>query len=337
VARATQCRKTATNFQSSGVKMKKKSFTVMWMPSGNIGPRTFSVPQVYLYISIGLLVFSLLLLLIGGYWGHRLYHNTSELRRQNANLQHEVKDLDTLRDTMHQLQKDESVIRGFLGVDGDNKEESSLGQGGEPSTDLSTVALNDAITFRRLELTEREQATEIVDRAKALQADFRELVEAMWDRRQALDSTPSIVPVRADSYWFSSGFGWRRSPFTGAKEFHNGLDICSNKGTPIIAPADGVVYRRGHHRYLGKYIRINHGRGITTTYGHLSALSVERGQKVKRGDIIGLMGNTGRSVGTHLHYSLKVKTKYVNPFHYILNTRRNRLVDFYKETGGSGK
>jgi len=248
-----------------------------------------------------------------------------------------VKDLDTLRDTIHQIQRDESVIRGFLGVDGDKKEESSLGQGGEPSTDLSTVALNDAITYSRPTLTEREQATEIVDRAKDLQADFRELVEAMWDQRQELDSTPSIVPVRADSYWFSSGFGWRRSPFTGAKEFHNGLDICGNKGTPIVAPADGVVYRRGQHRYLGKYIRINHGRGVTTTYGHLSGHSVERGQQVKRGEVIGFMGNTGRSVGTHLHYSVRVKTKYVNPFHYILNTRRNRLVDFYQETDGGGK
>jgi murein DD-endopeptidase MepM/ murein hydrolase activator NlpD len=317
--------------------MKKKTFTVMWMPSGNSGPRTFSVPQAYLYSSIGLMVFSLLLLVIGGYWGHRLYRNSSQLRRQNANLQHEVKDLNTLRETIHQIQKDESVIRGFLGVDGDKKEENSLGQGGEPSTDLSTVALNDAITFSRPQLTETEQATEIVDRAKDLQADFRELVEAMWDQRQVLDSTPSIVPVKANSYWFSSGFGWRRSPFTGAKEFHNGLDICSDKGTPIVAPADGVVYKRGQHRYLGKYIRINHGRGVTTTYGHLSGHSVERGQQVKRGEVIGFMGNTGRSVGTHLHYSVRVKTKYVNPFHYILNTRRNRLVDFYQETEGGGK
>jgi len=314
--------------------MKKKTFTVMWMPSGTTGPRTFSVPQVYLYISVGLLVFSLLLVVIGGYWEHRLYRNSSELRRQNFNLQHEVKDLDTLRDTIHQIQKDESVIRGFLGVDGDHKQESILGQGGEPSTDLSTVALNDDITFSRPALSEREQSTEIVDQARALRADFRELVEAMWDQRQVLDSTPSIVPVKADSYWFSSGFGWRRSPFTGAKEFHNGLDICSSKGTAIVAPADGVVYRKGQHRYLGKYIRINHGRGVTTTYGHLSGHNVERGQKVKRGEVIGYMGNTGRSVGTHLHYSVRVKTKYVNPFHYILNTRRNRLVDFYQETEG---
>jgi murein DD-endopeptidase MepM/ murein hydrolase activator NlpD len=193
------------------------------------------------------------------------------------------------------------------------------------------------MTFSTPPLSKREQSTEIIDRAKDLQADFRELVEAMWDQRQALDSTPSIVPVKANSYWFSSGFGWRRSPFTGAKEFHNGLDICSNKGTPVVAPADGVVYRKGNHRYLGRYIRINHGRGVTTTYGHLSGHNVERGQKVKRGEVIGFMGNTGRSVGTHLHYSIRVRSKYVNPFHYILNTRRNRLVDFYQKTEGSGK
>jgi murein DD-endopeptidase MepM/ murein hydrolase activator NlpD len=280
------------------------------------------------------MVVSLLLLAMGAYWGHRLYRNSGELRRQNANLHHEVKDLDTLRDTIHQIQKDESAIRGFLGVDVDHKEEGSLGQGGEPSADLSTVRLNDAITSKSLPLIEREPASKIVARAKDLQADFRELVEAMWDQRQELDSTPSILPVKSSSYWFSSGFGWRRSPFTGLKEFHNGLDICGNRGAPIVAPADGVVYRRGKHRYLGRYLRVDHGRGVTTTYGHLAGYSAERGQKVKRGEVIGYMGNSGRSSGTHLHYSVRVKKKYVNPFHYILNTRRNRLVDFYQKTEG---
>ena len=194
--------------------------------------------------------------------------------------------------------------------------------------DLTTIALNETMTSTRQPLREEQSVSE-VKKAKNLQADLRELVEAMWDQRQVLDSTPSILPVTTNSYWFSSGFGWRRSPFTGAKEFHNGLDICGQKGTPIVAPADGVVYRRGKHRYLGKYLRINHGRGVTTTYGHLSGYNVDRGQTVKRGDVIAFMGNSGRSSGTHLHYSVRVKRKYVNPFHYILNTRRNRLVDFY--------
>jgi len=260
--------------------------------------------------------------------GHRLYRDSTKLREQNDQLLHEVKDLEALRLTIEQLQRDESTIRGFLGLDGGPEETSGLGQGGEPSPDLSTIAPRDAMTIGSTQVPIVTRPTSIVKTAQDLQNNLRELVEAMWDQRQVLDTTPSIVPVEADKYWFSSGYGWRRSPFTGVKEFHNGLDIVSHKGTPIVAPADGVVYKKGRHRYLGKYIRINHGREVTTTYGHLSGYNVSKGQKVKRGEVVAFMGNTGRSVGNHLHYTIKVKNRCVNPFQYILNTKRNRLVDF---------
>ena len=315
--------------------MKQKAVTVMWMPSANSAPRTFSIPHVYLYIFLGLMVFSWLLLGIGGYLGQRLYRDSAALQAQNAELLHEVKDLDTLRHTIKQIQKDESVIRDFLGLDGGQTEESNLGQGGEPSPDLSTIAVKDAMTISTVSVPVETHSTPLVNRAQSLQADLRELVGAMWDQKQALDSTPSIVPVQSREYWLASGFGWRRSPFTGVKEFHNGLDICGRKHTPIIAPADGVVYRRSRHKYLGRYIRINHGKGVTTTYGHLAGYNVEKGQKVKRGEVIAFMGNTGRSTGTHLHYAVRVNKKYVNPFHYILNTKKNRLVDFYLKAEGS--
>jgi len=313
--------------------MKQKRLTIMWTPSANTGHKILSVSQVYLYICLGLLILSWLLLAVSGYLGHRLYRDTTKLRKQNADLTHKVQDLDTMRHTIKQIQKDESIIRDFLGLEDDQELQGSLGQGGEPSPDLSAVAITDLERMASLPSTMESQPantvnSSLIKRTVALQQDLRELVEAMWDQRQILDSTPSIVPVKARKYWFSSGFGWRRSPFTGVKEFHNGLDICSHKGVPIVAPADGVVYRRGNHRYLGKYLRINHGRGVTTTYGHLSGHNVSKGQRVKRGEIIAFMGNTGRSAGTHLHYSIKVKRKYVNPFHYILNTKRNRLVDF---------
>jgi murein DD-endopeptidase MepM/ murein hydrolase activator NlpD len=319
--------------QGAGGEMKKKSVTVMWMPSEKQSPRILLVSQGYLFICLGLLILSWLFLGIGGYLGHRLYSNSAKLRKQNADLAHKVQDLDVIRHTIEQIQKDESIIRDFLGLDDNQEMQGTLGQGGEPSPDLSTVALTDLETMVPSPAEVESQTVDavkssLVKKTRALQRDLRELVEAMWDQRQILDSTPSIVPVKARKYWFSSGFGWRRSPFTGAKEFHNGLDICSHKGAPIVAPADGVVYRKGNHRYLGKYIRINHGRGVTTTYGHLSEHNVRKGQRVKRGEIIAFMGNTGRSAGTHLHYSVKVNRKYVNPFHYILNTTRNRLVDF---------
>lgn len=306
--------------------MKRKTVTVMWMPSANSAPRTFSIPHVYLYICLGLLVLSWLVLGVGGYLGQRLYRDSTKLQAQNSNLLREVKDLDTLRHTIKKIQKDESIIRDFLGLDGSQTEVSNLGQGGEPSPDLSTIAVNDAMTISTVPVPVERHATSLVKRAQNLQEDLRELVDAMWDQRQIMDSTPSIVPIKSKDYWLASGFGWRRSPFTGVKEFHNGLDLCGRKGTPIIAPADGVVYRRGKHRYLGRYIRVNHGRGVTTTYGHLAGYNVVKGQKVKRGEVIAYMGNSGRSTGTHLHYSVRVKKKYVNPFHYILNTKRNRLV-----------
>jgi murein DD-endopeptidase MepM/ murein hydrolase activator NlpD len=142
-----------------------------------------------------------------------------------------------------------------------------------------------------------------------------------------LDSTPSILPVAVEGYWFSSGFGWRRSPFTGLKEFHDGLDISSRKGTPIIAPAAGRVVKIAYHRYRGKYLQLDHGRQCITTFAHLSGFNVNHGQKVERGDVIAYMGSTGRSTGSHLHYKIEIMEKVVNPKHYILNARANRLVD----------
>ena len=260
--------------------------------------------------------------------GHRLHRDSTELRQQNDKLLHEVKDLEALRHTIKQLQRDESIIRGFLGLEGGKEEGTGLGQGGEPFPDLSTISPRDAQTISSTQVPTVTKPTSLIMQAQDLQHDLRELVEAMWDQKQVMDATPSILPLETDKYWLSSGFGWRRSPFTGVKEFHNGLDIVSQKGTPIVAPADGVVYKKGRHRYLGKYIRIKHGRGVTSTYGHLSGYNVSKGQKVKRGEVIAFMGNTGRSVGNHLHYSIRVKGRYVNPFHYILNTKKNRLVDF---------
>jgi murein DD-endopeptidase MepM/ murein hydrolase activator NlpD len=115
-----------------------------------------------------------------------------------------------------------------------------------------------------------------------LKAGLQEVVETMRGQRKTWDSTPSILPVEIDDYWFSSGFGWRRSPFTGLKEFHNGLDISSRRGTPIIAPADGKVIKKGQDKYLGKYLKIDHGGQIVTMYGHLSGFNVSPGQMVER-------------------------------------------------------
>jgi murein DD-endopeptidase MepM/ murein hydrolase activator NlpD len=131
-----------------------------------------------------------------------------------------------------------------------------------------------------------------------------------------VSSTPSIWPTKG---WLSSGFGYRISPFTGLREFHKGLDISNREGTKVIATADGVVTFAGKNGLFGDMIKIDHGHGIMTRYGHLEKMLIKRGDVVKRGDVIGLMGNTGRSTGPHLHYEVFLNGLPVNPKKYILN------------------
>jgi murein DD-endopeptidase MepM/ murein hydrolase activator NlpD len=284
-----------------------------------------------------MLVLSWVLLATGGYFGKSLYEDYLALREENSYLLHKERELEALRQTMERIRKDENTIRSFLGVEKSGEETSGLGQGGEPSPDLSTIALNDAMASGSVPFPAKPKEVSILQRAKSLELDLQELVQTMRSQRETWDSTPSIMPVNVTDYWFSSGFGWRRSPFTGLKEFHNGLDISSAKGTPIVAPADGTVIKRGYDKYLGKFLKIDHGRKIVTTYGHLSAYNVSPGQKVERGDIIASMGNTGLSTGHHLHYMIKVKDRCVNPLHYILNAKANRLLVRPLQIEGGGQ
>jgi murein DD-endopeptidase MepM/ murein hydrolase activator NlpD len=284
-----------------------------------------------------MLVLSWALLATGGYFGKSLYEDYLALREENSYLLHKERELEALRQTMERIRKDENTIRSFLGVEKSGEETSGLGQGGEPSPDLSTIALNDAMASGSVPFPAKPKEVSILQRAKSLELDLQELVQTMRSQRETWDSTPSIMPVNVTDYWFSSGFGWRRSPFTGLKEFHNGLDISSAKGTPIVAPADGTVIKRGYDKYLGKFLKIDHGRKIVTTYGHLSAYNVSPGQKVERGDIIASMGNSGLSTGHHLHYMIKVKERCVNPLHYILNAKANRLLVRPLQIEGGGQ
>jgi len=122
------------------------------------------------------------------------------------------------------------------------------------------------------------------------------------------------TPIGYPTYGrLTSGFGLRINPVTGRMEFHLGVDIANKRGTPVRAPADGVVVKAGWCQLLGRCVEIYHGNGVRTLYGHLWKILVKEGDKVSRGEIIGLMGNSGRSTGPHLHYSVRLNGKLVNP------------------------
>jgi murein DD-endopeptidase MepM/ murein hydrolase activator NlpD len=122
------------------------------------------------------------------------------------------------------------------------------------------------------------------------------------------------MPVQG---WFSDGFGWRKDPRNGERRFHRGIDIVADRGTPILAPADGLVARASRAPDYGKMIDLSHGYGYVTRYGHLSEILVRPGQSVRRGDVIGRVGSTGRSTGPHLHYEVIRDGRRVNPWKYL--------------------
>jgi len=147
-------------------------------------------------------------------------------------------------------------------------------------------------------------------------ASLQELLEGLHGKSQRLASTPSIWPTDG---WVTSGWGYRTNPFTGGRQFHTGVDIATKFGTTIVAPARGRVAFVGRHGALGKAVIIDHGYGIRTTYGHTSEIFVTAGQRVERGTPIAAVGSTGRSTGPHVHYSVTVNKKSVNPMNYILD------------------
>lgn len=142
-------------------------------------------------------------------------------------------------------------------------------------------------------------------------------VKTRIETQQALGrATPSTWPIVG---WLSSSFGSRKDPFTGQPDFHTGLDISASHGTPIRATADGVVEVAGPHGNYGNAVQLSHGYGIGTRFGHMAQVGVRLGQKVKRGDVIGYVGATGRATSPHLHYEILINGKPINPL--LLLTR----------------
>ncbi len=133
---------------------------------------------------------------------------------------------------------------------------------------------------------------------------------------EQLAVTPTIAPTLGV---LTAGFGQRADPFTGEGEFHTGIDISTSAGNRIYAPANGTVVRVEWQNGYGRVLEISHGYGTTTLYGHLEAARVAEGQRIRRGDLIGLVGSSGRSTGPHLHYEVHVAGRPVNPLGYVLN------------------
>lgn len=167
------------------------------------------------------------------------------------------------------------------------------------------------------------KVSEIHDQAYRQAIDLQQLLSTLSQRKSLLHAIPSVSPVNG---WITSGFGHRISPFTGERAMHMGIDVASPIGTPIYAPADGIVIFAGKKDGFGKFVMVAHGYGIVSHYGHIAQILVEPGQKLQRGTQIGTVGMTGRTTGPHLHYEVWVNGKATNPRKFILEADANNLV-----------
>ncbi|HYJ81843.1 MAG TPA: M23 family metallopeptidase [Allosphingosinicella sp.] len=163
---------------------------------------------------------------------------------------------------------------------------------------------------------------EPVETVHAADPNFKALFHS-WTKLDQLEqgtvAIPSTEPVRGTS--FTSGYGVRSDPFRGRAAMHAGIDLAGPIGTPIYATANAIVGRSEYNNGgYGNLVELEHGHGIQTRYGHLSKSLVTAGQRVKRGDVIGLMGSTGRSTGSHLHYEVRIDGKAVNPVPFLQST-----------------
>jgi murein DD-endopeptidase MepM/ murein hydrolase activator NlpD len=289
--------------------MNKRYSTIIFVPHARAKFRKLKVSHRLLFSIISLVSTSLCLstfFSVQYFTSLSQTHELSKLRRENHELQNaneqfgkSVESLRTQLRTVEDRTRKLAIIAGITTLD----EASQGGSGGLRNEEMAGSPY-------------RDDVDKMSFRSTRLNKDLGELEERFVAQSRMLSSTPSIAPVRGI---LTDGFGGRSDPFTREPGQHNAVDISSAVGQPVRSPADGIVVKAEWASGYGNVIYISHGYGYSTRYGHLSAFGVRPGSRVKRGDVIGYVGSTGRSTGPHLHYEVRVNNNPVNPLEYILN------------------
>jgi murein DD-endopeptidase MepM/ murein hydrolase activator NlpD len=295
---------------------------VVLMPEGGGKIRQFRVPLWPVYSVAVAAVFGLIFvvgagvayirLMQVGQENELLYQENEALRTELVSLGGQVDRLDgEVRDQLR-LANEARLIAGLPPV---SEDIALQGVGGLPAAAGGGAGLRSGVA--RTTGLYRDRLEQMSRQLAFLEENFHEVTSVIETNKDRLARVPTVNPVMGRCY-FSSGFGSRRDPITGGRGFHAGLDICAAMGTPFGATADGVVTFASEQSGLGRTIRVDHGNGFSTVYGHASAILVRKGQSVKRGEVIGKVGNSGRTTGIHLHYEIRQGGRPLNPRTYIL-------------------
>jgi murein DD-endopeptidase MepM/ murein hydrolase activator NlpD len=310
-----------------GGRVDKEEYSIVFFPGAAASPKRYKFSRYWFRAS----VFSALFILMSGaltftYLSYKYSHllqeemELTELRREAKIRKVQVEKISVqiknFESEMMRLGRFEKKLRVITALEGSSQTtEQDWGVGG--SYGLSSHSLTTSLTHEAKALASKlsNDLGHLTAQAKVQTISFQELDHFFKNQKSFLEATPSIWPTRG---WVTSNFGFRKSPFTGLRERHEGYDIGARTGSAIRATAAGVVAVSGREHGYGKMIEINHGYGVVTRYGHNSKNLVKAGAKVKRGQIIALVGSTGRSTGPHLHYEVLLNGVPTNPKNYIL-------------------
>ena len=292
--------------------------TIMLIPGSDGTPRQIRIPVYLIYGCVS----AVLILLFSSFFFSSEYFSDKVASKELENLKVENIALQEKYEQMRwnlaevtsrydELIDKEIKIRSLFDIPPIDNDQRQLGIGGPSIQVASQRSETEEFAF------ETEAEIDHLLRVSEFELSaYQEVETSMMSIKDRLEHTPSIWPSRG---WLSRGYGMKNDPFTGVRQMHRGIDIANHTGTPIIATANGKVKSTRKNGGMGKTIVIDHGYGFITRYAHLSEYKVKAGQRVKRGDIIGLMGSTGYSTGPHLHYEVSRNGRSFNPYNYILN------------------
>ena len=238
-----------------------------------------------------------------------------ETQNQRSQIQFFSARIEDLEKQLSKLKEFDKKIRIIANLERGQETAPSMGMGGPSPSDIRDKLKkekDDAGLVQQMKSDVERLQSEAMSREDSLS----ELEKLLQVKREMLSHTPSVWPVQG---WVTSGFGYRTNPFTGLTQMHEGLDISNRVGTPVIAPANGIVSDVGNDIAQGKVVVLFHGFGMASSYSHLSKVLVRVGQRVKRGDKIAEVGMSGKTTGPHLHYVVKINGVPINPARYILN------------------
>lgn len=302
--------------------MKNHHWTFLYVPTGEGGVRTLRFSK-RLAVALGgalLLFFVLVAAMAVGFvrQGVALHEEGRRTREIGAleakitQLQEKSSSYEAQMNRNFDLLERANLLAGLGTLD---KTVIQMGVGGPgPAPDPAAESLTPLSRERLSEVS--DQLDKLLRQARFQEESYQQVLRVLQDDQLAREATPSIRPLQKG--YLSSRYGRRIDPFTGRPAFHRGVDFSAPLGTPVHATADGVVVRASRRGRMGKMVELDHGNGLHTRYGHLNGFTVHKGQRIHRGDLIGYVGNTGRSTGPHVHYEVVENGKTENPFLFII-------------------